>query len=121
VDEDAAVDDAGCDGDADVEPSLGSFDCMSNQIKAWQTRTINADVDCELDRCDDEPSLGSLPVYGSQEGWGAGNRDDREGDPGCDDREPNVDDEPTEDDEPRFGWSDEEAARGRYPSLMGKS
>ncbi|MCV0385866.1 MAG: hypothetical protein K5821_05465 [Nitrobacter sp.] len=35
------------------------------------------------------------------------------------DEEPNVDNEASGDDEPNFGWSDEEAARGRYPSLMG--
>ncbi len=59
VDEDAAVDDVGCDGDTDAEPSLGSFDRMSNQIKAWSTTTgygSSYDVDCELDRCDDEES-----------------------------------------------------------------
>src|SRR6187402_1058978 len=54
-DRDAAVDDAPCDGDPDAEPSLGSFDRMSNQIKAWTERWC--DVDAELDRCDDEPAL----------------------------------------------------------------
>jgi hypothetical protein len=29
---------------------------MSNQIKAWQTRFVTADIDCEVDHCDDEES-----------------------------------------------------------------
>ena len=53
VDEDSAVDDGPCDGD-DYEPSLGSFDRMSDQIKAWQGGAC--DVDVELDKCDDEES-----------------------------------------------------------------
>jgi hypothetical protein len=53
VDQDAAVDDGPCDGDPDAEPSLGSFDRMSDQIKAWSHRGWG-DVDMELDRCDDE-------------------------------------------------------------------
>jgi hypothetical protein len=146
-DQDAAVDDQPCDGDTDAEPSLGSFDRMSDQIKAWQVRPVTADVDCELDRVDSEPALGSpenhpQPPYttvgylgthvvhgpagvyrdstGSQERWASGGTDDREGDPGCDDREPDVDAEPSEDKEPALGWNDEEAARGRYPSQMGR-
>jgi hypothetical protein len=47
VDEDSAVDDDPCDGD-DFEPSLGSFDRMSNQIKAW-LGGVTCDVDVELD------------------------------------------------------------------------
>ncbi|QOZ45539.1 hypothetical protein XH89_20165 [Bradyrhizobium sp. CCBAU 53340] len=35
VDEDFAVDDETCEGDPDAEPSPGSFDRMSDQIKAW--------------------------------------------------------------------------------------
>lgn len=38
VDQDAAVDDGPCDGDTDAEPSLGSFDRMSDQIKGWGQR-----------------------------------------------------------------------------------
>lgn len=72
-----------------------------------------------------EPSLGS--VEGSpfarrgkegQESWATGNRDEREGDGCSDDREPDVDDEEGGEKEPSFGWNDEEAACGRYPSLM---
>jgi hypothetical protein len=53
VDEDSAVDDDPCD-DQELEPSLGSFDRMSDQIRAWQGG--NYDVDAELDKCDDEDS-----------------------------------------------------------------
>jgi hypothetical protein len=53
VDEDSAADDEPCD-DQELEPSLGSFDRMSDQIKAWSGG--NYDVDAELDRCDDEDS-----------------------------------------------------------------
>ena len=116
-DQDAAVDDGTCDDDADSEPSLGSFDRMSDQIKAWHHRGWG-DVDIELDRADSEPSLGSIEDQ-NQKHWTGGTTDDREGDPGCDDFEPNVDDESSEDAEPAFGWSDEEGAHGRYPSLMG--
>jgi hypothetical protein len=146
VDEDSAADDDPCDGDPDAEPSLGSFDRMSDQIKAWQARGgFVGDTDCEVDRSDHEPALaaperhpnppyaaisysGSVVCYGpagqyrdssgSQHAWSSGNTDDREG---CehDGREPDVDDEDGVDKEPSFGWCDEEAARGRYPSLMG--
>jgi hypothetical protein len=57
VDEDFAVDDEPCDGDTDAEPSLGSFDRMSDQIKAWAARGWG-EVDLELDdadREDDDP------------------------------------------------------------------
>ena len=120
TDVDSAVDDDPCDGDPDREPSLGSFDRMSDQIKAWSATTgygSSHDVDCELDRCDAEPALAAPEAHptvygpagphrdrsGSQERWASGAGDDREGDPGCDDREPDVDDEPTEDNEPEFG------------------
>jgi hypothetical protein len=80
-DQDAAVDDASCDGDADMEPSLGSFDRMSDQIRAWSTRGFSAEIDTELDTTDAEPALGSVAAFDageSQEGWADGNRDDRE-------------------------------------------
>ena len=67
--------------------------------------------DDELSGDENEPSLGAIEDHpngysdGSdyngdgrnQERWASGNRDDREGDDGCDDLEPNVDDE---DDDP---------------------
>ena len=96
---------------------------MSDQIKVWQTTGFcNADLDCELDRCDSEPSMAAPETHAadSQDRWVRGTSDDREGDPGCDDGEPDVDNEHSEDAEPAFGWNDEEAPRGSYPSLMGK-
>lgn len=60
VDEDMAVDDEPCD-DRELEPSLGSFDRMSDQIKAWRAITNGCDVDAELDTSDDEPDAGSEP------------------------------------------------------------
>ena len=78
VDEDSAGDDEPCD-DRELEPSLGSFDRMSDQIKAWQGG--NYDVDAELDKCDDEPSLGSVgDMHFNQGRWAAGNRRDLEQD-----------------------------------------
>lgn len=67
---------------ADAEPSLGSFDRMSDQIKAWTHQAGRAEYDTELDRADAEPSLGASAAEEqiSQERWGQGVRDDREGD-----------------------------------------
>lgn len=98
---------------------MGSFDRLSNQIHAWKDGWC--DIDAELDRADLEPSLGATEgsPSSSQAHWATGGVDDREGDPGCDDREPEVDDEDGADAEPRFGWNDDEAARGHYPSPMG--
>jgi hypothetical protein len=129
VDEDMAVDDGPCDGDPDAEPSLGSFDLMSDQVKAWQTRTsfeAVPEVDAELDRCDDEPALGSSNTHLNQTRWTEGNSDDREGDGCADDREGDElshgGEAVKEDDEPSLGWTDEEASRGRtYAGSMGKS
>ena len=114
VDEDSAADDEPCD-DRELEPSLGSFDRMSDQIKAWLGGAC--DVDAELDKCDDEesdapedgadsePSLGTIEVQ-LDLGTGyactqfidqsrkQGNRDDCEGDE-HDGREPGEDDEPS--------------------------
>jgi hypothetical protein len=110
-----AVDDVGCD-DTEGEPSLG----WTEQEARWGKHAWSADIDAELDRADYEPALASPENHpGSQDHWAAGSRDDRESDPGHDDREPDVDDEDGGDKEPAFGWSDEEAARGSYPSIMG--
>jgi hypothetical protein len=76
VDEDEAADDGPCD-DQELEPSLGSFDRMSDQIKAWQGG--NYDVDAELDKCEDEPSLGSVgEMHVDQTGWAGGGSGDRQ-------------------------------------------
>jgi hypothetical protein len=42
--------------DSDLEPSLGSFDRMTNQEKAWRTQSLYAypAVDGEHDDCDSE-------------------------------------------------------------------
>jgi hypothetical protein len=128
-DQDASVDDDPCDGDPDVEPSLGSFDSMSNQIKAWQTTGFeNADVDAELDICDREPSSAAPnpATWASQEDWAEGNHDDCEGDGCADDREGDElvhgGEAVHENDEPSLGWTDEEAATGRtYAGTMGRS
>lgn len=55
VDQDTAVDDGPCDEDTDAEPSLGSFDRMSDQIKAW-ARCAWGDIDLEQDDADREDS-----------------------------------------------------------------
>lgn len=95
----------------DDEPSLGSFDRLLNQEHSWKQRSgsngswCEPGYDRELDRADDEPSLGAPerhPVVpypgiwwsehrrdyqGSQVQWADGDRRDRE----CD-----VDDEASE-------------------------
>jgi hypothetical protein len=67
--------------DADDEPSLGSFDRMTDQSKAWQQRSLWAFHDAndgEQDNADAEPSLGSLDGRTDQTGWAADNRGDYE-------------------------------------------
>lgn len=73
---------------ADAEPSLGSFDRMTDQSKSWQTVDRNPDlygwaggVDNELDDADHEPALGSLDGQGDQTAWAAGGGRDLEQDP----------------------------------------
>jgi hypothetical protein len=105
----------------DEEPSLGSFDQVTNQEKSYLTDYC--EVDAELDTADDEPSLGSAAEHerDNQERWAEGNRDDREGDE-HDGREPEDEggEAVHENDEPSLGWTDEEAARGRtYAGSMG--
>jgi hypothetical protein len=65
----------------DTEPSLGSFDRMTNQEKSWRAMGA-ADLDAELDTADDEPALGSLDHdhHPNQEQWAAGDRRDLEED-----------------------------------------
>jgi hypothetical protein len=77
TDQDAAVDDEGCDEDSDREPSFGSFDRMSDQINAWQTRPVTADLDAELDRAGSEPSLGAVAFGVSDDQRALGERRDR--------------------------------------------
>jgi hypothetical protein len=108
----------------DEEPSLGSFDQVTNQEKSYLTGYCT--VDAELDTADDEPSLGSVAEHerDSQERWVEGNVDDREGDGCADDREGDElehgGEAVHENDEPSLGWTDEEAARGKaYAGSMG--
>jgi hypothetical protein len=114
-----SIDDHPHDGD-ELEPSL----CGVAVDAAGPGSHWGNDIDLEGDdtptgrSAEDEPSLGSVAVLDSQEAWAAGGRQDLEGDE-HDGREPEVDGEDGADVEPRFGWNDEEAARGRYPSLMG--
>ena len=72
--------------DADCEPSLGSFDRMTNQDKAWRTQILWSfpAVDGEQDGADNEPSLGSITNYAqsNQEQWAAGDRRELEVDGG---------------------------------------
>ncbi|MCK1447248.1 hypothetical protein IVB34_40190 [Bradyrhizobium sp. 2] len=70
----------------DTEPSLGSFDRMTNQEKSYRQVSHCAflPVDGEKDDADDEPSLGSCePSLGGydQTRWAAGDRRDLESDP----------------------------------------
>ncbi|MEH2534411.1 hypothetical protein V1277_006293 [Bradyrhizobium sp. AZCC 1588] len=64
----------------DDEPSLGSFDRMTDQNKAWRTQSMWAfpAVDAEQDNADDEPALGSLDQHDNQEVWATGDRRDIE-------------------------------------------
>jgi hypothetical protein len=122
--EDCAVDDDPCD-DADegnAEPSLG----WTEQEARWGKHANPADIDAELDTCDDEPALGSVNTYHNHTRWTEGNADDREGDGCADDREGDElvhgGEAVHENDEPSLGWTDEEAAIGRtYAGTMGLS
>ena len=106
-------DDEGDEGEA--EPSLG----WTEQEARWGRHAWSADIDAELDSCDDEPSLAAPNQYngGGQTDWAAGTKDDREGDGCADDREGDEEqhggEAGHENDEPSLGWTDEEAARGR--------
>jgi hypothetical protein len=108
----------------DEEPSLGSFDQVTNQEKSYLTGYC--EVDAEFDTADDEPSLASTAGHerDNQERWTEGNVDDREGDGCADDREGDEleygGEAVHENDEPSLGWTDEEAARGHaYAGSMG--
>jgi hypothetical protein len=65
----------------DSEPSLGSFDRVTDQEKSWRAMGA-ADLDAEMDTSDDEPSLGSLDHdhHPNQEQWAAGDWRDLEKD-----------------------------------------
>lgn len=72
----------------DAEPSLGSFDRITDQEKSYRQVSfwcLPSGGDLEQDDCDSEPSLGSSDgwsgEHASQENWASGGRDDREDDP----------------------------------------
>ena len=69
--------------DAEAEPSLGSFDRMTDQDKAWRqfAGELCFSVDAEQDDADAEPLLGSLDGRTDQTAWAAGDRRDMEQDP----------------------------------------
>jgi hypothetical protein len=91
----------------DDEPSLGSFDLMTDQSKSWlrMQGAFGAEDDAEQDDADAEPSLGSVErspsiagwrdgpnPTGDQTQWAAGGGRDLEGEhDGC---EPGEDSEP---------------------------
>jgi hypothetical protein len=66
--------------DSEMEASLGSFDHMVDQSKAWQQRgEFCSGDDVEQDGADGEPSLGSVgDMHFNQENWAAGEPNDRE-------------------------------------------
>jgi hypothetical protein len=77
--------------DSDIEPSLGSFDRMADQSKAWRQSAgeLCFSIDAEQDDADNEdgdpaePSLGSVgDVHFDQGRWAAGSRCDLEQDDG---------------------------------------
>jgi len=63
----------------DDEPSLGSFDRMADQSRAWGQHRLwdPPEVDAEQDDAETEPSLGSVGEA-NQERWAAGDRRDLE-------------------------------------------
>jgi hypothetical protein len=66
--------------DSELEPSLGSFDRVVDQSKAWRQRgEFCSGNDAEQDDADAEPSLGSLGNHHpDQERWAAGGGRDLE-------------------------------------------
>jgi hypothetical protein len=69
---------------ADAESSLGAFDRMVDQSKAWTQKhgELCFSVDAEQDDADNEPSLAGLGDHHlNQERWSDGSRQDLEQDP----------------------------------------
>jgi hypothetical protein len=66
--------------DSELEPSLGFFDRVVDQSKAWQQRgEFCSGDDAEQDEADAEPSLGSVGnMHFNQETWAARKPNDRE-------------------------------------------
>jgi hypothetical protein len=77
------------EGDDSEMPSLGSFDRMADQSKAWRQSAgeLCFSIDAEQDDADNddgdraEPSMGSIgDMHLNQEGWAVGDRRDFEQD-----------------------------------------
>ena len=105
---DPDVEDGGDDEDGrDAEPSLGSLDRVPNQNRSWLTAPAYI-LDCELDDCDDEPSLGSsLDSHGNGASyWHVTDKDalDTEDDAGDNREHENEDGDGNPDHEPALGW-----------------
>ena len=69
--------------DSELEPSLGSFDRMADQDKAWRQTAgeLCFSIDAEQDDAESEPSLGSLGDHHvNQERWADGDGRDLEQD-----------------------------------------
>jgi hypothetical protein len=66
--------------DSELEPSLGSFERVVDQSKAWQQRgEFCSGDDAEQDNADAEPSLGSVGhMHFNQDNWAAGKPNDCE-------------------------------------------
>ncbi len=107
----------------DSEPSLGSFDRMTNQEKSWKQvhGAVISEIDGEVDDADDEPSLGATEHHPICPWSGLANRPgefrDRSGDQSLwgyvgtsDDREDDAGDNP-EEDPAESGIADEDGLR----------
>jgi hypothetical protein len=66
--------------DSEAEPSLGSFERVVDQSKAWRQRgEFCSGNDVEKDEADAEPSLGSVGgMHFDQKNWASGKPNDRE-------------------------------------------
>jgi hypothetical protein len=95
--EDCAIDDDPCDDAGEAEPSLG----WTEQEARWGKHATPADIDAELDNCDDEPSLARTSSVDQTAPQGGGS--DCEGDE-HDGAEPDeADEEDNGDYEPSLG------------------
>jgi hypothetical protein len=78
-----SIDDNPHDDEGEAEPSLGSFDRMADQSKAWRQTAgeLCFSIDAEQDDAESEPSLGSLgDHHTNQERWADGDGRDLEQD-----------------------------------------
>jgi hypothetical protein len=109
-------DSANFEDGGDSEPSLGSLDRMTDQTKLYAGGpTDHFSIDRELDKSDDEPSLGSLAMweYNTQELWAAGTSNN------CEDEHDGA--EPNEDGEPSLGSLDGQLTQEQWAAGGGYS